>query len=115
MRKITLLLATLILLCLAGTMSAQECSSCNIPCTSSTGIDRFECDYATLGNYGECNNRPDCGGCRGWFYAHCFDLMADAAPDASAPLLGVKKVTAVVVRHDPTPVTEPYQIATLSR
>lgn len=114
MRKTTLLLATLILLCVAGTASAQECSSCSAPCTSSTGVDNFECDYTTLGNFGECNNRPNCGGCRGWLYAHCFPI-AEVSPAAPAPLLGVKKVTAVVVRHDPNPVTQPYQIAALSR
>ena len=114
MRKTTLLLATLFLLCLAGTASAQECSSCDLPCTSSTGIDRFICDYDGQGDYGECNSRPDCGGCRGWFYAHC-GPFAEVSPNAPAPLLGVKKVTAVVVRHDPKPVPQPYQIAALSR
>lgn len=113
MRKTTLLLATLILLCLAGTAGAQECSSCDIPCTGPYG-DRFECDYDGEGNYGECNTRPDCRGCFGWFYAHC-DWFGEVSPNTPEPLLGVKKVTAVVVRHDPNPVSQPYQIATLSR
>ena len=113
MRKTILLLATLILLCLAGTVSAQECSSCDIPCTGPYG-DRFECDYDGEGNYGQCTTRPDCRGCFGWFYAHCGPI-AEVSPTEPAPLLGVKKVTAVVVRHDPNPVRQTYQIATLSR
>lgn len=114
MRKTTLLLSTLILLCLGGIASAQECSSCDAPCTSALGVDGFECDYDGQGNYGECRNRGDCIGCRGWFYAHC-DGFAEHSPKTAEPLLGVKKVTAVVVRHDPNPVTQPYQIATLFR
>lgn len=113
MRKTILLLATLILLCLAGTVSAQECSSCNIPCTGPFG-NRFECNYDGLGNYYQCTTRPDCRGCFGPFYAHCGPI-AEVSPNAAEPLLGVKKVTAVVVRHDPNPVTQPYRIAALSR
>ena len=113
MRKTTLLLATLILLCLAGTASAQECSSCDLPCEGSLGPN-FECDYDGEGNYAQCTSRPDCRGCFGPFYPHC-DWIAEVSPNAPAPLLGVQKVTAVVVRHDPNPVRQPYQIATLSR
>ena len=112
MRKIFLLLATLILLCLAGAASAQECSSCDFPCEGPYGPN-YECDYDGEGNYGQCTTRPNCRGCFGWFYAHC-DWFAELAPSEPAPLLGVQKVTAVVVRHDPKPVTATYQIA-LSR
>lgn len=113
MHKTTWLLAALMLLCLAGTATAQECSSCDLPCTGPYG-DNFECDYDGEGNYGECNTRANCRGCFGWFYAHC-DWIGEASPNEAAPLLGVRKVTAVVVRHDPNPVAQPYQIAALSR
>ena len=113
MRKTTLLLATLILLCLAGTASAQECSSCDLPCEGPYGPN-FECDYDGEGDYWECITRANCRGCFGSLYPHC-DWVGEVSPDAAAPLLGVQKVTAVVVRHDPNPVSQPYQIATLSR
>lgn len=110
MRKITLLLATLILLALAGTASAQECSNCNLPCWGPNG-EGVECNYDGSGSYGQCTSRPDCSGCRGWFSASC-TWFAELAPAEPEPLLGVQRVTAVVVRHDPKPIKEqPYQIA----
>lgn len=112
MRKTFLLLATLILLALAGTASAQECSNCSQPCTGPYGDD-FECNYFDWGPYGQCNSRPDCTGCRGWFSQSCF-MFAEVAPKEPEPLLGVQRVKSVVVRHDPKPVEQPVQIA-LSR
>lgn len=113
MRKITLLLATLILLTLAGTASAVECSSCTLPCWGPNG-ENVQCNYDGNGPYGACTNRPGCAGCRGWFAQQCvwFGELAPAEPE---PLLGVQRVTSVVVRHDPKPIEQqPYQIA-LSR
>jgi hypothetical protein len=111
MRKFTLLFATLILLALAGTASAVECSSCTEPCTGPYG-DNFQCSYDGNGPYGQCTSRANCRGCFGWFAQQCLyfaDLRLES--EKPEPLLGVRRVTAVVVRHDPRPVEPPYQLA----
>lgn len=115
MRKIPLLLTTLILLSLAGTASAVECSDCSYPCTGPYG-DNYECDYWAWGPYGQCTTRPNCRGCFGWFAQEClwFASNDELAPKQDEPFLGVQRVTAVVVRHDPKPVQAPVQLA-LSR
>lgn len=109
MRKVTLFLATLIFVALAGTASAQ-CISCNWPCTGTLG-DNFECNDDGEGDLGSCNNRPNCRGCLGWINQSCIWPQAELQPAPPTPLLGVAHVTAVAVRHDPTPVQTSYQIA----
>jgi hypothetical protein len=113
MRNTTLLLATLILLAVAGTASAVECSNCNAPCEGPNGPG-VECNYDGSGSYGQCTSRLGCTGCKGWFAQQCI-WFAELAPAEPEPLLGVQRVTSVVVRHDPKPLEQqPYQIA-LSR
>lgn len=111
MRYTMLLLGTLLFLALAGTASAQ-CYGCNVPCEGPEGPN-YECNYwHSTGYYGECWNLEPCGGCIGWFDRSCFE-SAELQPKEPAPLLGVQRVTAVVVRHDPAPVRrpEPIQVA----
>ena len=111
MRKVTLILSTLVFFALAGAASAS-CISCNDPCTGPSGPN-FRCNDDNMGIYGGCNNRPNCKGCIGWIDQACLpSAEADLAPEPLQPLLGVSRVTAVVVRHDPTPVQPAaYQLA----
>lgn len=114
MRKTTLLFAILILLAVAGNASAAaECSNCNWPCTGPYGDD-YECNYDGSGPYGQCTSLADCNGCMGWFAQEC-TWFAEMAQPEPQPLLGVQRVTAVVVRHDPKPVEPTFHIAVLSR
>ena len=111
MRKVTLILSTLMFLALAGVASA-DCISCNDPCTGPYG-DNFVCNDDGAGIYGGCSNRPNCRGCIGWINQSCLPIAeADLQPEPLEPLLGVAQVTSVVVRHDPTPVQPAaYQLA----
>jgi len=112
MRKATLLFATLLLFALAGTASA-DCISCNEPCTGPYG-NNYVCNDDGQGIYGGCTNRANCRGCIGWIDQDCYYWGANSEqlePESPAPLLGVQRVTSVVVRHDPAPVAQPVQIA----
>ena len=109
MRKITLLFVTLVLFAIAGP-AAADCISCNEPCTGPYG-NNYLCNNDGNGQYGGCSDRPNCRGCMGWYNQSCW-MIADAelAPEPVTPLLGVQHVTAVVVRHDPTPVVQPQPV-----
>ena len=114
MRKF-LFLAILVSLALATPASAS-CYGCTSPCEGPQGPD-YECNYTWgSGFYGDCFNLGDCEGCTGWFDSSCWPLASNELEPAPAePLLGVKRVTQVVVRHDPTPLARPapVQIASI--
>lgn len=107
-----LVFASLLMLAFAGTAEAT-CISCNSPCEDIYGPN-YECNDDGMGYYGDCWNREPCRGCMGWFDQWCtWYGKNEVEPQAPAPLLGVQRVTQVVVRHDPTPVTNSaeYQVA----
>lgn len=112
MRKaLFLVFASMLILAFAGTAEAT-CISCNIPCEDIYGPN-YECNDDGMGIYGSCRNITPCRGCRGWFDQWCTWYGAtNLEPKEPAPLLGVHRVTAVVVRHNPEPVTPAaYQLA----
>jgi hypothetical protein len=104
------LFASLLFLALAGTAGAT-CISCNSPCEGPNGPS-FECNDDGLGPYGSCTNLTPCRGCRGFFDFDCLNFSAELMPAPQAPLLGVRHVTAVVVRTDAKPADRPaYRVA----
>lgn len=114
MRRIVFL-AVLVSLALATPASAR-CYGCNVPCEGPSGPN-YECDYTWgSGPYGDCVNLGSCEGCLGWFDRSCWELASiELEPQPAEPLLGVKRVTQVIVRHDPTPLPRPtpVQIASI--
>lgn len=110
MRKLTLLLGTLLFVALAGTAGAQ-CYDCDVPCYGPAGPG-YECNWMPGSGYmGDCWNIGDCEGCNGWFDQGCIWFGdQQLQPKEPAPLLGVSRVTSVVVRHDPTPVRRPEPV-----